>query len=70
MDRECQINCKNSKSDFKAVPPKVMLGVPQGNTGSKHCITPTAEIYSPSASIRVITPHYHCPEVQAQDCRS
>lgn len=30
MGTECQVNWKKSKSDSKAVPPKVMLGVPQG----------------------------------------
>lgn len=49
MGRECQVNWKNSQSEYKAVPPKVMLGVPKGNTGFKHLITPTAETYSPSA---------------------
>lgn len=49
MGRECQVNWKNSQSDSKAVPPKVMFGDPKGNTGFKHCITPEAAIYSPSA---------------------
>lgn len=47
MGRE--LNRKNSQSESKAVPPKVMLGVPKGNTGFKHLITPTAETCSPSA---------------------
>lgn len=65
MGRECQLSWKNSQSECKAVPPKVMLGVPKGNTGFKHLITPRAEAYSPSAYTQAGVYHAGSPRPRA-----